>query len=182
MKYRSKIQKSIVLIILSMLLFSCYSSQTLDSPTTNYSQQSVAKTVEEPAVLSLCSLMDNPYPYHQKVIIVKTTLYRIGSLISFEDEKCVTRHTLVDVEFAPEFKSSACDSKDEIENKLCLITRRDDENKGISNLSVTGNLVVYFEYYYSDEGFTSNGLRFRFVVHEIKNIEKITPITSVNLN
>lgn len=132
-----------------------------------------------PAV-SLCELIRSPYQHHQKVVQLNTTLYRVGPIIAFGDENCVQRHSLFDISFNSDMKSSVC-SGAEKRDEVCRMVTGTKEKSEKADYEVLGTFVGYFEYYETGSGFTSSGLRFRFTVAEIANIERIQPIESKSI-
>ena len=181
MKYSNEIKITLI-IICTFVLVSCALVQTSDVSNRNYLEQNPTKSLEVLIVPNLCELFRSPYVYHEKVIRLKTTLSRIASVTTFGDERCVLPHALIDVEFSPELESSVCNSKNDIKEKLCLIAKATRQNETDANFAVIADIVGYFEYYHSEEGFTSGGLRFRFAIQEIKNIKKIIPVKAEKLN
>lgn len=178
MKYVIKMHCLLIFTICLFGEFGCSSSTNLFVSKQNPQSNSLLKSQEKSVVLSLCTLIDNPYQYHQKVVELKTTLYRVGNITNLGDENCVQRHSLFDVEFSSDFESSVCRRSDVNYEKMCLMVKASNQKQENINYAINANIIGYFEYYESRTGFTSNGLRFRFIVQEIESIEKIMPVES----
>ncbi|HEY0426179.1 MAG TPA: hypothetical protein VGC76_00105 [Pyrinomonadaceae bacterium] len=176
-------RKKILLVpAYAFLLSGCFLNAQSDVLSQNYAKTSITKLRPELTVTSLCELYDKPYLYHNKVVKLKTTLYRIADTTSLGDINCVQRHSLVDVEFSPEFESSVCEPKNDFREELCAIAKATKQNEEGVNLEISADIIGYFNYYQTEQGFTSNGLRFRFYVQKIEDIKKITPVAVEKLH
>ena len=161
-------------ITLVILLTACsYSSSKSSNQNT---QTIVSDTEAETPASSLCELFDNPKPYQQKVVRLKTTLFSSRAHTGIGDERCEQRHSLVDVDFSDGLETSVCKKENAEQSQLCALLSTTKNNTGDDTYYVViADFIGYFEYYESKEGFTHNGLRFRFRINKIENIEKITP-------
>jgi hypothetical protein len=158
------------------LLVGCVSDRPLYTSNLNLAGKPINEPQEE-VLSSLCELYKDPHLYNKKVIKVKTTLTRIAPFTTLQDERCLMRHPVIEVEFTSEFESFVCNSKNEYEEKLCLIVRMTKQNKTAeTEFEVIADIVGYTESYRCENGFTLNGLCFRFIIQEIRNIEKIIPV------
>lgn len=174
-------QREFLIIALPMLFLSCcYSGPNADASRNQgpFEQAEVHSTDEVVEVLSLCELYENPTLFTDKTIKVKTTLYRTARVTTIGDDGCVTAHHLVDVEFTAEFESIACESGDKTK-ELCAIANATKQGTELGNFEIVGSIVGRFDYHQAKEGFTSNGLRFRFFVQAIKDVKKIAPIKAI---
>lgn len=174
MKYGESI-KFLVLALCVFTLAGCRSSQISD--VSNQANQNQAEHQQEIiSVPDICELMRNYQNYHQKTIKVKSTIYSLFGTPTLGDEKCVPRHPLFDVGFTEGFESSVCNSaeEDDKKEKLCLIARATRQGKHDIDFAIElADMVGYFEYYSSKEGFitTLAGDRLRFIVERIENAE-----------
>jgi hypothetical protein len=163
------------LAILLLVLPACSgNSSNLSNQAT---QTSVSSAESVKRVSSLCELFDNPYSYQQKVVRLKTSIYSTNidkTYASFGDERCEQRHPLIDVDFSQELEAAACKKENPEQEKLCAVISKTGNNITDVTYELLADVIGYFEYYETKEGFTRNGMRFRFRVNKIENIEKIT--------
>lgn len=147
----------------------------------DYSKQNVKLPENEIVVDSLCMLLMKPDSFNNKTVTLKTTLSKVGSITTFGDSQCEFRHDLVSVEFSSSYETYICNTNDDFSDELCLIAKATREKKKDINFQILASFTGKFESYESKEGFSLNGLRFLFVVKNIRNIEKISPIRSEKL-
>lgn len=179
MKYFKEIIFSLLVISFALILFNCTSIQVDVSKSTIANNKT--QLSQEVEILTICELFKDPYSYGGRLIKLKTNLYRIADVTTVEDENCIQRHHLIDVTFAPEFESSVCNPVSDKSVELCLLAKATKQNKEYGDYQLTATIIGYFEYYFAKEGFTQNGLRFRFIVKEINNVEKFTPVKADKL-
>ncbi len=172
----NKIAGLLFLVTFSLELVNCGLNQNLNVPEQNL-QTNTSKTSSEIEVANLCELFNNSYAYHQKIVKLKATLYIIHTDTTFSlvaDEKCEQRHPLIDVDFGKNFEPSVCSGSTRLEEELCSILKESPQKNENVTYEIIGVVGGYFEYYQSNEGFTRDGLRFRFTIQNIEKIDKIT--------
>ena len=178
MKHINKIKIFLLINICFLTLMAC----SIFTPNQDFSEQNKGVLREDILVESVCELFENRDDFNNKVVTLKTILFRIGSFTTFADQKCETRHPLVSVEFSPTFESFICNSNDVDADKLCLIAEATKQNKGDVNFKVLADFIGHFDYYRTNEGFNLDDVRFRFIITDVRNIKKISPIKTEKLN
>ncbi|MEJ7849711.1 MAG: hypothetical protein WKF92_16625 [Pyrinomonadaceae bacterium] len=166
------------LVLLSFLLIGCSSTSTIPPSDSESNTTALSTETWPPPVPSICKLIDNPDPYHKRAIMVKTTLVQIGTNYWLDDENCPSRHPLFDVEFDPAFRRIVCNDKGHFSRRLCEVVTPEKNN---IDLAITAVFTGNFEYSYSNEGFTYNGMRFLFVVSDVTAISDIKNVESFRL-
>ena len=135
----------------------------------------------EKEAISICELERNPFPYQKQTITIRTTVYRIDSLVSAGDESCVGRHPLFDVEFDYSFVEGICSPNEVDAQQLCAFSKPTGKNPPSSNIAITGIFTGHFEAYQVNEGFRSNGMRFRFTVKSVESVFEVIPSIGVRI-
>lgn len=160
----------ILVLGLSAFLQSCCPANTEGVRESTPEEQ--AASGEE--IVNLCGVLQKPAEYSDKVIELETALYRIGGQTSVGDAGCIHRHPLVDVEFEADFVERVCKTSNQAP-ELCTLVQ--DHVNGVtdSRWELRGVYRGLFEAYESD-GFTLNGLRFRFTIDDARVLKthKIT--------
>ncbi len=172
------------ILSVAFLFLSCNSSgrSNVAEPETTQ-QANVSALVEVPAVLNICELIDSPNSYQDKTIVLKTSMYRVGaSGYTFGDKACESRHPLFDLDFSSDFQASVCGSNDENSRMVCDFYGRQYEGETKLDWILDADFRGRFESYKSTEGFTSNGMRFRFVIQRVNNIQSVEPMGIIRLH
>jgi len=166
--------------IATVLIAGCF-NKNLTKTEVKKEQQKHTFVKEVPKVKSLCDLLHDRDLYNKKRVMVRTLLYKIKAFTTFLGKECSFRHHVIDVTFSSKYASRVCRLKNDKEGKICLAASGNRNNKNYEDITVLADFVGRFEYYKSSEGVTIDGLRFRFVVEDIKNIKRISPIKSTKL-
>jgi hypothetical protein len=109
------------------------------------------------------------------MIRLKTAMHRFAGVTSVGDERCPTRHPLVDIEFAPGFRESAC----AIPNKsveLCSFVEAHERGDEFSNVEIVAEIEGHLDVYEPRREFTLDGVRFRLTIHNVLDILEVVPI------
>lgn len=158
--------------IATMLISGCFNNN-LTTTEVKKEQQRHTFVKEVPKVRSLCNLLHDRDLYNKKRVMIQTLLYKIKAFTTFLGKECSFRHHVIDVTFSSEYVSRICCSQNDKEVKICLAAGGKRNDKNYEDITALADFVGRFEYYESSEGFTADGLRFRFVVEDIKNIKRI---------
>ncbi|MGI8541892.1 MAG: hypothetical protein ACR2MD_00235 [Aridibacter sp.] len=157
----------------TFILFSCFVQN--NSSTLNENNSSRRENLNNKIqVNSICELFENPDLFDNRTITVQTIFSNITSLDTFSDEKCPTRHPLIEVKFSQKLEKSFCNSNQHEIQKMCSTIRNTKEKKSDKEYVIEGIFEGQFKYFIPKEGFTLNGLRFKFFVKNLKEIRKIT--------
>lgn len=147
----------------------------------HFSQNSTSESFPDKPIQvnDVCVILGNPQEFDGKLVKLRSTIYRMGTVISIGDTRCIQRHSVIDVEFSSSFQSQVCNPSD-FPAGLCSLTKGiSDDSDGIE---ITAYISGQVYPVVAKSGFSVDGLRLRFVVHEIDNIESIIPIKQESIN
>ena len=175
MKY---LHKQMATGVISVFFLACCNSPTNFSSSIGFSEVTPPVTASDhdiEKIPNLCQFYAFPEKYEGKLVEIDTNLYHVGGVTSIGDERCVTPHALIDVEFTEAIELRFCESKDTT-NELCSIIKAAVQENEKPNFTVAAKFIGRFDSYKTKAGFTLRGVRFHFVIENITDIGVATPI------
>lgn len=172
----NRVKTFIISVTCVGLYASCSASGREDVTATEVDSQRGSNVAAQ--VVSLCSLISQPASFDGKVIRIRTSLFRLTDVVSMGDESCIQPEPTVDVKFAADLDTAACDLLQTSRSLCSSLIYGKPEFTGVTMDGVYTGLFRRREPALRER---EQAFRFEFEVREINEITAVNRIRSSKL-